>query len=125
MVFVLDNYDSFTYNLVQYMGELGAEVVVRRNDELTPEEVEAEMERARGYGDLKAAVAAAVIDYLAPVRERYSELRADEGRLEAILADGAARAREIAGETLADVRERMGVGAPHQIPPAPTGTVGG
>jgi anthranilate synthase/aminodeoxychorismate synthase-like glutamine amidotransferase len=39
MVFVLDNYDSFTYNLVQYMGELGAEVVVRRNDELTPEEV--------------------------------------------------------------------------------------
>ena len=33
MVFVLDNYDSFTYNLVQYLGELGAEVVVRRNDE--------------------------------------------------------------------------------------------
>jgi len=41
MVFVLDNYDSFTFNLVQYMGELGAEVVVRRNDELTPEQVEA------------------------------------------------------------------------------------
>jgi anthranilate synthase component 2 len=40
MVFVLDNYDSFTYNLVQYMGELGAKMVVRRNDELTPEEVE-------------------------------------------------------------------------------------
>ncbi|HZU09298.1 MAG TPA: aminodeoxychorismate/anthranilate synthase component II [Pseudacidobacterium sp.] len=41
MVFVLDNYDSFTYNLVQYMGELGAEMLVRRNDELTPAEVEA------------------------------------------------------------------------------------
>ncbi len=41
MVFVLDNYDSFTYNLVQYMGELGAEMVIRRNDEVTPEEVEA------------------------------------------------------------------------------------
>jgi anthranilate synthase/aminodeoxychorismate synthase-like glutamine amidotransferase len=41
MVFVLDNYDSFTYNLVQYMGELGAEMVIRRNDELTPSEVEA------------------------------------------------------------------------------------
>jgi anthranilate synthase/aminodeoxychorismate synthase-like glutamine amidotransferase len=41
MVFVLDNYDSFTYNLVQYMGELGAELMVRRNDELAPEEVEA------------------------------------------------------------------------------------
>jgi anthranilate synthase/aminodeoxychorismate synthase-like glutamine amidotransferase len=39
MVFVLDNYDSFTYNLVQYMGELGAEVVVRRNDEVTPAEI--------------------------------------------------------------------------------------
>ena len=36
MIFVLDNYDSFTYNLVQYMGELGAEMVIRRNDELTP-----------------------------------------------------------------------------------------
>jgi anthranilate synthase/aminodeoxychorismate synthase-like glutamine amidotransferase len=41
VVFVLDNYDSFTYNLVQYMGELGADIVVRRNDELTPAEVEA------------------------------------------------------------------------------------
>jgi anthranilate synthase/aminodeoxychorismate synthase-like glutamine amidotransferase len=41
MVFVLDNYDSFTYNLVQYLGELGARVEVRRNDELTVEEVEA------------------------------------------------------------------------------------
>ena len=41
MVFVLDNYDSFTYNLVQYLGELGAEVVVRRNDELSIDEVEA------------------------------------------------------------------------------------
>jgi anthranilate synthase component 2 len=41
MVFVLDNYDSFTYNLVQYMGELGAEMVIRRNDELTVDEVEA------------------------------------------------------------------------------------
>jgi len=41
MVFVLDNYDSFTYNLVQYMGELGADLVIRRNDELTPAEVEA------------------------------------------------------------------------------------
>ncbi len=39
MVFVLDNYDSFTYNLVQYLGELGAEVVVRRNDQLTVPEV--------------------------------------------------------------------------------------
>jgi anthranilate synthase component 2 len=38
-VLVIDNYDSFTYNLVQYLGELGAEVLVRRNDEVTPNEV--------------------------------------------------------------------------------------
>jgi anthranilate synthase/aminodeoxychorismate synthase-like glutamine amidotransferase len=41
MVFVLDNYDSFTYNLVQYLGELGAEVEVRRNDQVTVTDVEA------------------------------------------------------------------------------------
>jgi anthranilate synthase/aminodeoxychorismate synthase-like glutamine amidotransferase len=41
MVFVLDNYDSFTYNLVQYLGELGEQVEVRRNDQITPEEIEA------------------------------------------------------------------------------------
>ena len=41
MVFVLDNYDSFTYNLVQYLGELGAEVEVRRNDQITVNELEA------------------------------------------------------------------------------------
>ena len=39
MVFVLDNYDSFTYNLVQYLGELGAEVSVKRNDEVTVDEI--------------------------------------------------------------------------------------
>jgi len=41
MVFVLDNYDSFTYNLVQYIGETGAQVEVRRNDQVTVAEVEA------------------------------------------------------------------------------------
>ena len=40
MVFVLDNYDSFTYNLVQYLGELGQQVEVRRNDQVTCEEIE-------------------------------------------------------------------------------------
>jgi anthranilate synthase/aminodeoxychorismate synthase-like glutamine amidotransferase len=41
MIFVLDNYDSFTYNLVQYIGEIGAEVVVRRNDQTTVANIEA------------------------------------------------------------------------------------
>ena len=39
MLLVIDNYDSFTYNLVQYLGELGAEVVVRRNDAITVDEI--------------------------------------------------------------------------------------
>ncbi len=80
----------------------------------TPEQVEAELADARGYGDLKAAVAAAVVEYLAPVRERYESLRADEQALEAVLADGAERAQAIASETLANVRERMAVGAPRR-----------
>jgi tryptophanyl-tRNA synthetase len=71
--------------------------------------IEAEFADAR-YGEFKTAVAAAVIDYLAPVRERYQELRADEGALEVILADGRDRARAIASQTLSEVRERMGVG---------------
>jgi tryptophanyl-tRNA synthetase len=61
-----------------------------------------------GYGAFKTAVAEAVIDYLAPVRERYEELRADEAELERIFAVGAAKARAIAAETLHDVREAMG-----------------
>src|SRR5919202_5130726 len=47
MIFVLDNYDSFTYNLVQYLGELGADVVVRRNDEVTVEEIENDLRPAK------------------------------------------------------------------------------
>ncbi len=39
MIFVLDNYDSFTYNLVQYLGELGAAITVRRNDKVTIDEI--------------------------------------------------------------------------------------
>jgi tryptophanyl-tRNA synthetase len=78
----------------------------------TPEDVEAEMASAAGYGALKAAVAEATIDFLAPVRERYTQLRDDEAALEGILAEGAEAAREIAAETVADVRERMGLGKP-------------
>ncbi|MGP0102326.1 MAG: tryptophan--tRNA ligase [Solirubrobacteraceae bacterium] len=78
-----------------------------------PAAIEAELAQAR-YGELKAAVAAAVVGYLAPVRARYEQLRADEGALESILEDGAERARAIAAATLADVRERMGVGAPRR-----------
>jgi tryptophanyl-tRNA synthetase len=76
-----------------------------------PAAIEAEFAEAR-YGEFKGAVAEAVIEYLAPVRERYEALRSDEAELERILADGAGRARTIAADTLADVRDRMGVGPP-------------
>jgi tryptophanyl-tRNA synthetase len=76
---------------------------------LTPEEVEREFDGS-GYGQLKQAVAEAVVDYLTPVRQRYGELRGDEAELERILAAGAEKAQAIASETLRDVREAMGVG---------------
>jgi tryptophanyl-tRNA synthetase len=79
---------------------------------MTPAAVEAEMRSARGYGDLKAATAQAVIEMLAPLQERYADLRGDERRLEEILAEGAEKARAMARETLADVREAMGIGPP-------------
>jgi tryptophanyl-tRNA synthetase len=72
-------------------------------------EVEREFEGA-GYGDFKKAVAEATVELLAPVRERYAELRPDQAALEAILADGAEKARAIAAGTVAEVRERMGFG---------------
>ena len=65
-----------------------------------------------GYGDFKKAVADAVVEYLRPVRESYSEIRSDEAEIERILAAGADQARGIAAVTLTDVRAAMGVGAP-------------
>jgi tryptophanyl-tRNA synthetase len=76
----------------------------------TPEQVEADMASARGYGDLKTAAADAVVAWLEPVRERYEQLRADEATLERMLEGGAEKARAMARETLADVRDVMGVG---------------
>ena len=78
------------------------------------EDVEREFADSR-YGDFKVAVGEAVVEYLRPVRERYHELRGDEGELERILAAGAERARAMAAETLADARERVGVGPPRSL----------
>ncbi len=73
------------------------------------EEIEREFEGS-GYGDFKGAVAEAVVDFLAPVRERYEELRPDEAALEETLTAGAEKARSMAAETLAEVRAAIGVG---------------
>ena len=71
------------------------------------EQLEREFDGA-GYGDFKLAVGEAVVDYLAPVRERYNAVREDETALEAILGLGAGKAREIASQTMRDVRTRDG-----------------
>jgi tryptophanyl-tRNA synthetase len=65
-----------------------------------------------GYGVFKQAVADAVVEYLRPVCERYTELRADEPGLERVLAEGAEKARAIASETVGLARRRMGIGGP-------------
>jgi tryptophanyl-tRNA synthetase len=76
----------------------------------SPEEIEREFDGS-GYGAFKEAVGEAVAAYLAPVRERYGELRAEPGLLEEVLEAGAEKARAISSEVLADVRAVMGVGS--------------
>ena len=73
----------------------------------TPGEIEVDYKHA-GYGQFKADVGEAVVEMVAPVRERYLELRRDEGELRRLLAAGAERAREVAAPTLAAMYELMG-----------------
>jgi tryptophanyl-tRNA synthetase len=68
----------------------------------------------KGYGDLKGAVAEALVDWLAPVRTRFAELIADPDHLDAVLADGAARASERAEATMSVVRDRVGLLSPRR-----------
>jgi tryptophanyl-tRNA synthetase len=76
---------------------------------IAPEDVEREF-AGSGYGDFKLAVGEAVVDFLAPVRERYEQIRPDEDALERTLAAGAAKARAISSDVLARARDAMGVG---------------
>jgi tryptophanyl-tRNA synthetase len=123
-IYVLDKPGAIRKKLGSAVTDSGREIV-RREDKpgvtnlidvlavargADPAQVEAEFEGA-GYGDFKQAVGEAVAGLLAPVRERYAALRPDEAALEAALAAGAEKARAIAAPTLADVRERMGIGA--------------
>jgi tryptophanyl-tRNA synthetase len=61
------------------------------------------------YGPLKADTAEAVVEFLRPIKERYGELSADPGAVTTVLADGADRARELAGATLSRARDRLGL----------------
>jgi tryptophanyl-tRNA synthetase len=127
-VYVLDEPDAIRRKFKRAVADSGRDII-RAEDKpgisnlieimavvrgLSPDEIEREFEGS-GYGDFKAAVAEAVIEWLAPVRERYDELRPDESRLEEILAAGAEKARAIASATMVDVRAAMGVGPPASV----------
>jgi tryptophanyl-tRNA synthetase len=124
-VYVLDEPDAILKKFKRAVTDSGTDIV-RGEDKpgitnlieilavvrgTAPEEVERSFADAR-YGDFKVAVAEEVSAWLAPVRERYRELRGDEAALEEMLAAGAEKARAMAAETLADVRRAMGVGVP-------------
>jgi tryptophanyl-tRNA synthetase len=124
-VLVLDEPDVVRRKFKRAVTDSGAEIV-RGEDKAgitnlieiaavarstTPEAIEQEFADSR-YGDFKVAVAEAVVDYLAPVRERYEAIRSDEPELERTLAAGAEKARAIASEVVDDVRQAMGVGPP-------------
>jgi tryptophanyl-tRNA synthetase len=122
-VLVLDEPDAIRRKFKRAVTDSGTEI--RRGDDkpgitnlieilatvrgVAPDAVEADFAAAR-YGDFKVAVGEEVAAWLAPVRERYLELRGDEAALEATLEAGADKARAIASGTLADVRAAMGVG---------------
>jgi tryptophanyl-tRNA synthetase len=122
-VLVLDDPKTVTKKIKSAVTDSGSEV--RRGDGkegianlieilavargTTEDDVEREFEGS-GYGDFKGAVAESVVEFLAPVRERYEELRPDEAALEAALAAGAEKARSIAAETLTEVRSAIGIG---------------
>jgi tryptophanyl-tRNA synthetase len=122
-VYVLDEPDAIIKKFRSAVADSGREVVRGPGKEgitnlleilaavrgVEIETLEAEF-AGSGYGDFKTAVGEAVVGYLAPVRERYQALRADEAALEATLRAGADKARAIASETLHDVRAAMGVG---------------
>jgi tryptophanyl-tRNA synthetase len=122
-VYVLDDPDVIRRKFKRAVTDSGSEVV-RAPDKpgisnlieilaiargVTPEAVERDFEGLR-YGDFKTAVGDEIATWIAPVRERYAELRADEDRLEDLLEAGAGKARAIASGTVADVRAAMGVG---------------
>jgi tryptophanyl-tRNA synthetase len=123
-VLVLDEPDALRKKLMSAVTDSGSDVV-RGEDkagianlidilaavrDVAPDQVERDF-AASGYGDFKRAVADEVVAYLEPTRERYAELRADEARLEEILAAGAEKARALARPTVAEVRDAMGIGA--------------
>ena len=122
-VLVLDDPNNVTKKIKSAVTDSGSEVkrgegkggianlieIMAVSRGTSEDEVEREFEGS-GYGDFKGAVAEAVVELLAPVRERYVELRPNEDAIEETLRAGADKAREIASATLTEVRSAMGIG---------------
>jgi tryptophanyl-tRNA synthetase len=124
-VLVLDEPDAVRKKIRSSVTDSGSEVV-RGPDKagisnlieilaavrgVEPQRVERDF-AGSGYGDFKSAVADEVVELLASVRERYEELRPDSAAIEAAIDAGAEKARAIASETVAEVRDAMGIGPP-------------
>jgi len=73
------------------------------------DEVESDFRDARGYGDLKEAVAELVVKALGPIRDRYEELIQEEAKLDALLAQGAEQARAVAEPKVELLKQRVGL----------------
>jgi tryptophanyl-tRNA synthetase len=123
-VLVLDDPKAVTKKIKSAVTDSGSEVTRRGEGKegvanlieilsvargTTMDSIEAEF-AGSGYGDFKGAVAEEVVSFLAPVRERYEEIRPDEAALEAALEAGAEKARAIAAPTLSEVRSAVGIG---------------
>ncbi|HEY1273587.1 MAG TPA: tryptophan--tRNA ligase [Thermoleophilaceae bacterium] len=123
LVYVDDEPDAIRRKFKRAQTDSGTEIV-RRADKpgisnlieiyaaargVDPAAVENEFD-GQGYGAFKEAVGEAIVEELAPVRDRYRELRPDEEGIERTLAAGAERARAIASGVLADVQRAMGIG---------------
>jgi tryptophanyl-tRNA synthetase len=123
LVYIDDDPDAIVKKIKRAQTDSGSEIVRAPDKQgitnlidiysvargVSPEEIEREFE-GQGYGAFKQAVGEATAQLLAPVRERYRELRADEALLERTLQEGAGRAREIAVPVMAEVHSAMGIG---------------
>lgn len=123
-VYMLDDLDVARKKIMRAVTDSGKEIVFSDDPEKagvnnlltiyqaftgkSKNEVEGDFANARGYGDLKKAVAEVVIESLKPIQERYRELTEDPRVIDELFEKGAEKARSVAQQTLKDVKEAMG-----------------
>lgn len=124
-VYLLDDLDTARKKVMRAVTDSGREILFSDDPERagvnnlltiyqaltgqTREEIETHFSTARGYGDLKKAVAEVVVETLRPIQARYQELTSDIGELDNLLKENADKARAVAQPTLQSVREAMGL----------------